>query len=50
MFAVEECDRVIGENEATVGGLGSLLARDAASKSLDEVGVWFDIRSSQGVS
>lgn len=48
MFAEVACERVTGENEAIVGGFGSL-ACDEASASFPEIEE-FDIKSSQGMS
>lgn len=48
LFAEVACESVVGENDAMVGGFGSL-ACDAASTSLLEM-EGCDIRSSQGVS
>ena len=47
LLAEVECDRVTGENDAMVGGFGSLEG-EAAASSLD--GVEVDIKSNQGVS
>ena len=47
LFAEVECDKVTGEKDAMVGGLGSLEGDEAAS-SLD--GAEVDIKSSQGMS
>ena len=46
LFAEVECDSVTGENDANVGGFGSLDGDEASS--LDRLEV--DIKSSQGVS
>lgn len=49
LFAEVACERVTGENEATVGGFGSALATSSPSSSFLALGVC-DIKSNQGVS